>query len=392
MHKILWHSNAPWSPTGYGQQTGLFVPQLAKHYDMAISSFYGLEGARIVWQDIPVYPGLGGEFGNEYLTEHARRHFGGNVRDGLTLTLLDVWVLDPAKMATMNTACWTPIDHEPAPPAVLEFFHRSQAIPLAMSRFGEQQLHGLNPIFVPHGIDTDTYRPMDKQEARKGVGAPQDAFLIGMVAANKGRPSRKGFQQALEAFRLFRQKHDDAYLYLHTSMSPNLAQGEDIPALMNSLQISPDHVLVPEQYRIMLDPFPHSTMARIYSAMDVLINPAMGEGFGLPVLEAQACGIPTIVTNFSAMQETCGAGWHVACRPYWTSQNSWQALPDVEDLVEALDHCYSMSNASRKQLGEKARRHALQYSVPNVMENYFLPALEQVLERFEDRKPLELVA
>jgi hypothetical protein len=38
--KMLFHSNTPWSPTGYGVQTGLFAPLLAPHYDLAISSFY----------------------------------------------------------------------------------------------------------------------------------------------------------------------------------------------------------------------------------------------------------------------------------------------------------------------------------------------------------------
>ena len=38
MTKLLWHSNAPWSPTGYGQQTSLFAPLLAEKYDLAISS------------------------------------------------------------------------------------------------------------------------------------------------------------------------------------------------------------------------------------------------------------------------------------------------------------------------------------------------------------------
>jgi glycosyltransferase involved in cell wall biosynthesis len=52
-------------------------------------------------------------------------------------------------------------------------------------------------------------------------------------------------------------------------------------------------------------------MAKIYSAMDVLLNPAMGEGFGITVLEAQACGTPAIVTDFSAMTEVCGGG--LAC-------------------------------------------------------------------------------
>jgi glycosyltransferase involved in cell wall biosynthesis len=97
------------------------------------------------------------------------------------------------------------------------------------------------------------------------------------------------------------------------------------------------------------------TMAKLYSAMDVLLNPAMGEGFGVPVLEAQACGTPAIVTDFSAMQEVCGAGWHVAYERSWTGQNSWQASPDVDDIVSALEECYALRPGRRVALSQSAR-------------------------------------
>lgn len=38
--RALWHSNAPWSPTGYGQQTALFASRLKEHYKLGISAFY----------------------------------------------------------------------------------------------------------------------------------------------------------------------------------------------------------------------------------------------------------------------------------------------------------------------------------------------------------------
>lgn len=37
---MLIHSNSPWAPTGYGQQTALFAPMLAEHYRLGISAFY----------------------------------------------------------------------------------------------------------------------------------------------------------------------------------------------------------------------------------------------------------------------------------------------------------------------------------------------------------------
>lgn len=388
--KILWHSNSPWSPTGYGSQTALFGPPLAKHHDLAISSFYGLEGARIKWDGIPVFPGLGGEFGNDYIEAHASSHFEGDLRGGLLMTLLDVWVLQPERVAGMNAACWTPVDHTPATPMQENFFDKSGAVPIAMSRFGEQQLARFEPLYVPHAVDTSVYKPRNRAKIRKQVRLSEDAFVVGMVAANKGRPSRKGFQQALQAFRIFGERHDDAFLYLHTTMDPKYSEGEHLGGLIDSLGIPMSVVRMADQYTMMFDPYPQEAMSWIYSALDVLLNPSMGEGFGLPVLEAQACGTPAIVTDFSAMKEVCGAGWHVNWRPFWTYQRSWQAEPDVEDIVEALEQAYSKPRAARKALSEQAREHAMTYDIKRVMDEYMLPAIEAAAARYQDRKPLEL--
>jgi glycosyltransferase involved in cell wall biosynthesis len=390
--KLLLHSNAPWAPTGYGQQCATFAPMLAQHYDLAISSFYGLEGAPLKWQGIPVLPGLGGEYGNVSLPRHAMEIFDGDRRGGLVLTLMDVWVLSAATCAKMNMACWVPVDHQPAPPAVVEFFMESGAVPIAMSRFGWNMLGRLDPLYVPHGIDTDAYQPQDRNAVREKYGFPADAFLVGMVAANKGRPSRKGFQEAFEAFARFAETHDNAYLYLHTMLDPSLAQGEDIPVLLEALNIPADRVRITDQYRALFNPYPHTAMAQIYSAMDVLLNPAHGEGFGIPVLEAQACGVPAIVTDSTAMSEVCGAGWRVKHRPRWTGQNSWQSVADVDDIVDALEDCYSQPSAAREALARQARTHALGYAAPRVFEEHWLPSLKVIERRFSRQAPVTIPA
>jgi len=390
MTKLLWHSNAPWSPTGYGNQTGLFAPHLAEHHEFAISSFYGLEGSPITWEGIPVFPGVGGVFGDEHLVQHAKHFFGGNPRDGLVVTLMDVWVLNAQWMSQMNVASWVPVDHEPAPPSVLEFFLQSGAVPIAMSRFGERMLGRLDPLYVPHAVDTDVFRPYDRLTVRRKNGMPEDAFLVGMVAANKGRPSRKGFSQAFQAFRKLLEKHENAYLYLHTMLNPGIAGGEDLSALLQDLGIPEDRILVAEQYRVLFNPYPQEAMARIYSAMDVLLNPSLGEGFGIPIVEAQACGTPVIVTDCTAMTELCGAGWQVTATPVWTGQNSWQAVPDVDDIAGALEECYGLSVTERKKMEVAARRHALEYSLPRVVKQYMLPALRAAEQRFASQTPVTI--
>lgn len=384
---MLWHSNAPWAPTGYGQQTALFAPYLADHYDLAISSFYGLEGAPIRWEGIPVFPGIGGDFGNQTVVQHATRFFGGNPRGGLVVSLMDVWVLDAQMAGQVNMACWVPVDHEPAPPNVVDFFTESGAIPVAMSRFGQRMLGRLDPLYVPHAVDTDVFRPLSQRDSRGGA-FPEGAFVAGIVAANKGRPSRKGFAQSLQAVKRLMDDHDNVYLYLHTVIDPSVAGGENIPSLLRNLEIPKDRVRIADQYSLIYQPYTYGEMARIYSAMDVLLNPALGEGFGIPVLEAQACGTPAIVTDFSAMPEVCGAGWHVEHRPYWTGLNSWQAVPDVDDIVAALRECHGQSPVDRKQMRDTARKHALTYDVKRVLRQHWLPALRQVEQRLGDRDPV----
>lgn len=387
---LLIHSNAPWSPTGYGSQCGLFAPKLNDRYEVGISSFYGLEGARLNWESMNVYPGLGGDFGNSSLLPNAAAHFGGNLRGGLVLTLMDVWVLDPRLLHQINTACWVPVDHEPAPPKVLEFFAASGAVPIAMSKFGEKMLAGFDPLYIPHGIDTEVYRPIPRAEARAWTEFPEDKFVVGMVAANKGNPSRKCFAEALQAFKEFRGANPDAVLYLHTDMAGR--EGVNLPHLIQSVGLPDDSVFFPDQDRIAFNPFSQKAMANVYSSFDVLLSPSAGEGFGIPVLEANACGVPAIVTDFSAQPEVCGAGWTVKYQRQWTPQGSWQAHPDVADIVEALKTAKAAEETQREALSRQAREHAEEYDADLVLSKYFLPALEKVQERFARRQPARVEA
>ena len=387
--KLLWHSNAPWSPTGYGAQTALFARMLKEDYNLGISSFYGLEGNVLPWNGIPVYPGISGDYGDKTMPDHARVHFGPDLRSGLVVTLMDVWPLEAQVWRGFNVASWVPVDHEPCPRPVSDFFHDTGAVPIAMSKFGRDELRtaGLDPLYCPHAVDTAVYKPHDKKEARESTGMPEDAFLVGMVAANKGNPSRKCFSEAIQAFKLFHAKHPEARLYVHTEAT-GIFEGVHIPDLVRDIGLDLSTVIFPDQYRVIHYPFPPETMAKIYSSMDVLLSPSAGEGFGIPVIEAQACGVPVIASDFSAQPELVGSGWLVSGTKTYTPIRSWQFRPDIPDIVDALRQAYGQSSAHR----EKARAHALQYDAKRVYTEHLLPSLQKAAERFEDRKPMKLEA
>lgn len=387
---LLWHSNAPWAGTGYGNQTALFCKRLKDTHNLGISAFYGLEGSVLPWSGIPVYPGIAQTLGNQTVLEHAQVHHKG-LREGLTVSLMDVWVLDPAVWRQLNHAAWVPIDHGPVPPSIASFFRNSGSVPIAMSRYGETLLRdaGLDPLYCPHGVDTDTYRPVDRAEARGQTKMPQDAFIVGMVAANKGNPSRKCFSEAFQAFKPFSEKHPEARLYLHTEVTGRF-DGVDLLDLARDIGVDLDSILIADQYRTVHFPFPPETMANVYSSMDVLLAASAGEGFGIPTIEAQACGVPVIVSDWSASPELVGGGWTVSGHRFYTPLKAWQFRPDPEDIYDALRRCYALSDGARKECATKARRKAVEYNIDSVLVHHMLPALAEASERFELREPVEV--
>lgn len=388
--KILWHSNAPWNPSGYGSQTALFTPLIRDAgHEVAISAFWGLAGASLEWHGMKVYPGNGVTHAAELIPLYAFDQSGyTDPKDVQVITLIDVWAITNSILKELRVAAWTPIDHDPAPPRVVHFFTETGAVPIAMSRFGVDRLQaaGLDPLYVPHGIDTDVLCPMDKAEARRRLGIPEDAFLVGMVAANNGsKPSRKGFPEAFEAFAEFRNRHDDALLYVHSfsSADPSGRDGLNLLPLAELMGVPAGAISFPDQMAMRIG-IPYESMHVIYSAMDVLLNPAYGEGFGIPIVEAQACGVPVIVNDFTAMSELAGPGWKVGGHPYFDSSNGakWQ-LPSVPELVDALEDAYE--NAAEKRAA--SREFALQYDVRRVMDEFWRPVLAE-LDRPREVKPL----
>lgn len=383
--RLLWHSNAPWACTGYGQQTATFAPRLQDAgFDVAISAFYGLQGAPLDWNGIRVYPAGFHPYGNDSLPLHARDWFAGDFSQGLVVTLVDAWVLDPAKLREMRVGCWAPVDHETCPPAVAVALKNSRCLPIAMSRHGESAMKstGLEPVYVPHGIDTNLFAPRDRDECRRLLNWPQDAFVVGMVAANKGFPPRKGFPEAIAAFARFHRKHPEALLYLHTEPF-GIVQGINIPQILQVNGVPASALRFCDPYRYQLG-FAPEHMVTAYSAMDVLLNPSYGEGFGIPIIEAAACGTPTISTNFTSMPEVGDVGWIVSGQRTWTEQGSYQMVPSVSEIGQALEQAFTMVHRMRHQ----ARQHAMAYDADHVLKEFWIPALDELAAR--SSKPVEL--
>ena len=378
--RILWVSNAPWAGSGYGEQTNLFTQRFAAAgHDVAIVANHGLQERSTTWHGIPVFPQSG---------EDSIQTFAKHWKSDVNILLYDTWVMHPDQWPDIHMAMWAPIDHWPIPAEVLGVIQHDRVRPIAMSRFGEEwmQKFDLEPLYVPHGVDTETFQPMPeaRQVWRERMEIPEDAFLVGMVAANSGwnpHVSRKAFPQSFDAFGRFLKKHKDAYLYVHSRMHGG-GLGNDLLRLAKVMEIPEDRFRSPEVHAWHLGVMDHQFLSGVYNSLDVLLNPSMGEGFGVPIVEAQACGVPVITANHSAMPELTHAGWMVQGDRWWDEiQCGFAIMPSINSIVDCLEQAYK--NRDNSKLREGAREFALSYDADRVMEKYWTPALEQLAKPHE---------
>lgn len=105
-------------------------------------------------------------------------------------------------------------------------------------------------------------------------------------------------------------------------------------------------------------------MNEIYNIMDVFLLLTTGEGFGIPIIEAMACEIPVLTTNYTTGPEIVEenmagelvnvsdeilGGWHVD-----------RAIPDIKDAAEKIIKFYNNPEL-RKEYGKNGRAAVLNY-------------------------------
>lgn len=386
--KVLWASNAPWCPTGYGTQTNQVTARLKEAgVDVAIAANFGISSRTVEHNGIRVYPHGWESASNDVIPPWALHHFAGE--PGWLITLTDVWTLKSPEYTTMNMACWTPVDHTPVPPTVVNFFRKTGAVPIAMSRHGQRELEraGLDALYAPHAIDTGVYSPVPMEAARAASGLPVGAFVVGMVANNKGRtPARKSFPEAFLAFSMLRHSHPDAVLYVHAEKT-GATQGINLEVLAAECGIPKESLVFADQAQMRLG-ISDEQMVNLYSSMNVLLAPSRGEGFGIPVIEAQACGTPVIVTNATAQPELCApGGWIVPGQPEWDpDQCAWWTAPSVEGLTAALVSAYEARDDVA--LREQARTFAEKYDADRVFLECWVPIMKRLYDRLPSAEPI----
>ena len=257
----------------------------------------------------------------------------------IVLTYRDPWMdmyVSKSPLLPYFHWVWMPtVDSDPQKQSWIEGFAKTDAI-LCYAEFGEKTLekdagHLLNVIgCASPGIDPKIYKPYDKKQIRQELGLDPNANIIGTVMRNQ---KRKLFPELIKSFSKFLKVappeiKDNTYLLLHTSypekmgwnLGYHIAEEEVAGKVLTTyicktcrrwkIDYFKDSLNFCQHCKTISSVMPSVGMGldvpdlvKIYNAMDLYVQYAICEGFGMPQVEATACGVPIASSDYSAMED-----------------------------------------------------------------------------------------
>lgn len=299
------------------------------------------------------------------------------------------------------------------------------------------------PKAMRPGVDLETFKPIDKAEIREHWNLNRDNPIIGTVMRNQ---SRKLYPDLIDGFARMKEKYkgesavDKAVLLIHSSW-PDNAYSYDYPRHIMRLEsydwmpyhskgirgsvlqsmychsckepsvtfamnlwgksLQDGRIKLPCPHCGKVDASPPNTsvgftredLSKLYNLMDLYVQCSICEGDGMPIQEAKACGVPTLVTDYTAMREkgrypdyshfeeigfneetyTCHLGGEVIDigRYYYEPEtNCKRAHPNVEDLADKM-HRMITDKERLKSLSADARKSAeINYDWNNIWKQW----------------------
>ena len=287
---------------------------------------------------------------------------------------------------------WMPtVDSDPQKQSWIEGFAKTDAV-LCYSEFGVKTLekdagHLLNVVgCASPGIDPKIYKPYDKKEIREELGLDPNVNIIGTVMRNQ---KRKLFPELIKSFAKFLKVappeiKDNTYLLLHTSypekMGWNLGyhiSEEEVGGKVLATYICKtcgrwkidffrDSLNYCEHCKTISCVMPSVGMGlevpdlvKVYNAMDLYVQYAICEGFGMPQVEATACGVPIASTNYSAMEDVLQwtKGYPVNIQKMYreVETNAERVFPDNDHLVEIMIKHLMLSPEEKQKKSQEVR-------------------------------------
>jgi len=213
--------------------------------------------------------------------------------------------------------------------------------------------YGADPatIDVVHpGVDLDVFSPGCKRTAREKLGLAPDSLVVGFIGRLQMLKSPETtLKAAAEILKLHPEWRSRLKVLVCGDESGTHGVTQQVLRdLANGLDISDNFVYLPPSTR--------ERLRDVYRACDIVTVPSYSESFGLVALEAQACGTPVVARNVGGLTTAVANG---VSGLLIDSHN-----PSIwgHEIARLLS-----DDAMRTDMGNKARRHAEQFSWSNTV-------------------------
>ena len=289
--------------------------------------------------------------------------------------------------------------------------------------------------YVPHGINEDHFYPVDKNHKEWGNllqfkrTMTRDKDYKFIVFWNNRNIRRKLPGDVILAYKHFcdmlpKEDAEKCALIMHTQ--PRDENGTDLPAVAQEL--CPDYDIIFSSKKL-----DNINLRYLYNMVDVTINMASNEGFGLGTCEALMCGTPISVNVTGGLQDQCGfkykgeyltykdyswvhslhdakkwkdnsdLTWGDWCKPVWPSNRSLQGSiptpyifddrPRFEDFANRLKEWYDMGDEERQRCGKLGHEFVMSDDAmmsSTAMCNLFKSHMDTAFDKWTPRKRFEI--
>lgn len=414
--RILFCSEATFLNTGYATYTREILNYLhsTDKYELAEMSAYGQRNdpraANIPWkyygvapntdcepkapeEEVQFYHSNGTNQFGEWIFEHVCLDF----MPDIVCDIRDFWMLDFAERSPYrNYFKWAIMPTVDARPQARQWVSTYSGADFCLTysdwagEILKDQTGGkINYLGSAPPSAHPAYKPIEDKKAHKtSYGIDPEYKIIGTVMRNQ---RRKLYPDLFEAFRKFLDQSEDKkfYLYCHTSY-PDL--GWDIPELLHQYNLT-SHVLFtyicpenqkpfPSVFRgaIAQSPFTgkwgstlsnvkhgatYEQLSDIVNLFDLYSQYANCEGFGLPYVEAAACGVPVCGTDYSAMESEIRKleGFPIKPAALYKELETGclRAVPDNDEACRYFLEFFSKSEEERIAEGHRTRENFIKH-------------------------------
>lgn len=385
--KIFWCSDSPNLPTGFTNQSNYIVSTLANIHEMYwyAHQWVGNEEMR---NNYAVLPGGHSRYGENEIS-----YFVNKYKPELMCWLCDAfmipWVVNKKKewlekiVPGLKTLFYYPLDSEDVYSGMKETLE-SFDYRIAMSKFARDfvyKMTGIESYYIPHCTNINDFYPISQEEKEKikEQNGFKDKFVVGMVGRNQ---SRKNPARLIPILKEFFSNKDDAMALFHCD--PFDPQGHNLVELAKTEGILDKIKFTGVTW---YNGFNIPTLNNVYNTLDTMALTTTGEGFGITAIEALACKVPCVISDYTSTKEILvedgRCGIPVSCPDYiHGGMNTKRVIPDFDEFVKALDKLYYKPKV-RNHMGEIGRSKVMKYySLQNVMPQWIQFINEIVEEDF----------